>query len=590
MKKIIAACFFIPLFLTVAQSDYINLDEDFTDWETIPVAFADEQYAEHTYDFKEFRITNDQNHIFFLLLFHNEVLLQADNNVTVYIDFDNNPTTGRTFETIGAELEFNFGEKRGTIYFQDGISTITHFDIGLTYSPTTTSSIFEIAINRGPFEPGLSPLDTIRVLWSGGNGVADSMPNDGSGISYVMQNIISEIAENNLAKTDNSDLRVLCYNVHRDDIFDSSEQPSFERQLKAINPDIIGFQEIYQHSSQDVASLMDSWLPIVNGSWYHAKANPDIIVVSRFPILISVNVGSNGAFLIDLTEQYQRELLIVNAHPPCCDNDTQRQDEIDEFMKFVRDSKNQIGDIPLNPETPIVVMGDMNLVGYSEQQRTLLEGDIKNNEKYGEDFSPDWDNSAFEDSKPGTTGRPNVFTWYSEGELFSPGRLDYIVYSGSVMEKKNSYVLFTKGINNTQLAELGLEADDNINSSDHLPVVADFEFKQVTGVALTSQIPGDLYLSQNYPNPFNPTTNIRYSVPVVALSPPGRQTGEAEVQHVTLKIYDILGNEVSQLVNKSQAPGIYQVEFNASNLSSGIYFYKLAAGRFTESKKMMLVK
>ncbi len=97
------------------------------------------------------------------------------------------------------------------------------------------------------------------------------------------------------------------------------------------------------------------------------------------------------------------------------------------------------------------------------------------------------------------------------------------------------------------------------------------------------RLPEQFHLSQNYPNPFNPTTTIKYNIPAVALSP-------VEGQHVSLKIYDVLGNEVSQLVNKLQAPGIYQVEFDASNLPSNIYFYTLSARGFSETKKLVLLK
>ena len=96
-------------------------------------------------------------------------------------------------------------------------------------------------------------------------------------------------------------------------------------------------------------------------------------------------------------------------------------------------------------------------------------------------------------------------------------------------------------------------------------------------------LPTEYSLSQNYPNPFNPSTTIRYSIPVV-----GAQS-QAEVL-VLLKIYDILGNEVATLVNETKIPGYYDVTFNASGFSSGIYFYTLTADNFTATKKLMLVK
>jgi len=83
-------------------------------------------------------------------------------------------------------------------------------------------------------------------------------------------------------------------------------------------------------------------------------------------------------------------------------------------------------------------------------------------------------------------------------------------------------------------------------------------------------------LAQNQPNPFNPTTSIKYSLP--------------EQQFVSLKIFDILGKEVATLVNEIKPAGNYEVNFDASNLSSGVYFYQLRAGNFTEMKKMILIK
>ncbi len=97
-------------------------------------------------------------------------------------------------------------------------------------------------------------------------------------------------------------------------------------------------------------------------------------------------------------------------------------------------------------------------------------------------------------------------------------------------------------------------------------------------------------LEQNYPNPFNPTTKIEYRIP---LSPPLLK-GESEAGgFITLKIYDVLGNEVATLVNEESATGgagSYEVEFNGTGLPSGIYFYKLQARDFVETKKMMLLK
>jgi hypothetical protein len=93
-------------------------------------------------------------------------------------------------------------------------------------------------------------------------------------------------------------------------------------------------------------------------------------------------------------------------------------------------------------------------------------------------------------------------------------------------------------------------------------------------------LPLDYKLYQNYPNPFNPKTTIQYSIPLV--------------ENVILKVYDILGTEVAILVNEEKLPGNYEIIWSASTeaglLPSGVYFYRLQAGSFIETKKMILLK
>jgi hypothetical protein len=91
-------------------------------------------------------------------------------------------------------------------------------------------------------------------------------------------------------------------------------------------------------------------------------------------------------------------------------------------------------------------------------------------------------------------------------------------------------------------------------------------------------IPDRFELMQNYPNPFNPATIIKYSIP------------DRRGVLVTLKVFDLLGGEVTTLVNEQKSPGIYQATFNGISLPSGIYFYQLRAGSFVQTKKLVLIK
>jgi len=122
---------------------------------------------------------------------------------------------------------------------------------------------------------------------------------------------------------------------------------------------------------------------------------------------------------------------------------------------------------------------------------------------------------------------------------------------------------------------MGFDGNDNI---DAYLDYATFTFKRlltdVTDKPNTTIKSYQLY--QNYPNPFNPSTTIKYQIP--------------KSDNVSLKIYDILGNEIAVLVNEIKPAGIHTNVFNANALSSGIYFYRLQTSAFSETKKLLLIK
>ncbi|MBZ0180161.1 MAG: T9SS type A sorting domain-containing protein [Melioribacteraceae bacterium] len=111
-----------------------------------------------------------------------------------------------------------------------------------------------------------------------------------------------------------------------------------------------------------------------------------------------------------------------------------------------------------------------------------------------------------------------------------------------------------------------------------------YEYSNTISISVDELVPSEFELYQNYPNPFNPVTKIQYSIPSVI-------TSEAKQSlNTTLKVYDIIGREVAVLVNEQKEPGVYEVTFDASKLSSGLYFYSLSAAGKTITKKMMLLR
>jgi len=150
---------------------------------------------------------------------------------------------------------------------------------------------------------------------------------------------------------------------------------------------------------------------------------------------------------------------------------------------------------------------------------------------------------------------------------FSPSAYEWL---GSTTVGSNG--VFSYEITNPSIEAVSLTATDNNGNTSgfaFIELITDVEKEN-------DEIPERFSLDQNYPNPFNPSTKISFSIPTE--------------EFVTLKVFNSLGEEVAELINETKPAGNYSVSFDASNLSSGIYFYKITAGNFMELKKMMLIK
>jgi hypothetical protein len=137
------------------------------------------------------------------------------------------------------------------------------------------------------------------------------------------------------------------------------------------------------------------------------------------------------------------------------------------------------------------------------------------------------------------------------------------------------YIYFYKPVGLTGTGTTTWRAERKSNPSQFITQVFGVTTEPI-GIKQISSVVKDFSLSQNYPNPFNPITKIEFSIP--------------KTEYVTLKIYDIVGREVKILVNQYLNQGEYEYEFNAKNLSSGMYYYSLSTAENVAVKKMVLVK
>jgi len=467
------------LFSSNCFAQNILLDENYSDWDNGMLIYEDApgDGQSNGIDIQRVWAANDQTYFYLRFELGKEINIQDDNEFTIYLDTDNDLSTGKKINGIGAEFEWIFGERGGSIYQADGDSGfVGHEDIDLMSSPTVSSSDFEIAFRRSAdlFGADLDISGTIAIRLEDNSFNGDDAPSEIGGITYnVNETVNRDFHTYTLDRSPTADFRLMSYNILADNLFDASRSDAFRRQFQATLPEIIAFQEIRSYNSSETKDVIEQYLP---GTWFHEKSGFDIVLLSKFPILQRESIDGNAAFLLDVNG---KELVVINIHLPCCDNNSSRQNEADAIMEYIRNLQTGGNNIKVDANTPIIITGDSNLVGFREQQTTLITGDIVQNNIFGPDVTPDWDDSILEDALPLATGTPYAKTWYNPFGSFSSGRLDYIIYTGSTLWRTNTFALSSQDMTFADRQLYGLNSTDTPFASDHLPTVADFQFTSV---------------------------------------------------------------------------------------------------------------
>jgi endonuclease/exonuclease/phosphatase family metal-dependent hydrolase len=533
--------------LLIAQSLPIEMDGEFDDWEVASLMYSIDESAPAPTGIHVKRVwaANDDRFLFIKIEVDRDISLQETNPLVLLIDTDNNASNG-------AELRWEFGSRRGS--FQPGSTahSIQYSNIRLRTAPTVTSSVFEIAIGRDAQPNGSIPLfssDTVTIQFqSTGHTTAIR--------EYTFDPKPVPAPEPiPLERFDESDVRVLSFNAWSDKLFDAQFTNQYQRILVALDPDIIAFQEIWNHDAAQTAQRVESLLPSADGDQWHAvKLDQGNVTVSKYPILESWRILDQyrlTASLIDLPEAYATDLMLVNIHLRCCSGgEPHRWNEVAAVTEFVADA-------PVPEGTPIVLAGDFNLVGDRGQLAGIeADGLIRVRARQ-------------------TQKRMN-YTWRNDGGSYSPGKLDYIFYTGSSLTLKNKYTLQVEEMSPDQRSLYGLLDGDTQVASDHLPHVADFELKKTTSSIEMNGSMDRYSLDQNFPNPFNPATMISFTIP--------------ESVKVEIDVFDQLGRRVARLVNETFTTGLHEVAFDASALPSGIFLIRMVTGEQVFTRKMTLMK
>lgn len=467
-----------------SQPAPIVVDGKGADWSSLDVRQADGGDGDGRTDIERLWMAHTDQRLFLRVTVGQPINLQEDNDLTLYLDTDNDPTTGMQALGLGAEVQWTFGQRTGRIRGQ----TVGHADIGLTSLPTVWADTFEIALDRSA-EFGGRPLFSGDSLRIGLSSRGDRLPDQNGGLGYVLSNPEAGADAPSIDGSGTADARLLSYNVLQGSIFDAGVQPNYRRIFDAIDPDILALQEVSASAAEtEQVAEGDLGLP---DAWAWAKAGNDLVLGSRYPIqnthvIPGTENTPSGAFLLDTQASPTGEVIVVNMHPPCCNfegdggepsSNEKRQLIVDGVVAFLREVKQGDGPFGVQSGTPIVVAGDMNFVGNSQQPLTLRTGEIQNTDRFGEPAAPDWDNSSLLDTNPRQTAAPLHTTWINPESSFPPGRLDYVYVTDSAVDVPHEFVLNTRQLSTAALNDTGLRRTDTGAASDHLPLVVDLAFR-----------------------------------------------------------------------------------------------------------------
>lgn len=291
------------------------------------------------------------------------------------------------------------------------------------------------------------------------------------------------------------DIRIVAYNHNRNFIEDSGTDAAFNRILIALDPDIISFEEFPSAiSSADVANRMNAIIPIGGSGWqihFGLLAGIRTVIASRFPLTMrrtdTIPASSTRGVtlaLVDLPDaDYAVDIYLLAVHLKCCGSaggteDQKRQDSADAMANWLADARGVArpsgNNIALPANTPMIALGDFNLVGGPQPETTIITGDIQDQATYGPPVKGDWDASDLTNLMPADPFTGDTFTWQGSSS-FPPSALDRFFYTDSVVNVANSFVLNTDTMSPAALSAAGLQAGDTLraNTSDHLPIVMD---------------------------------------------------------------------------------------------------------------------
>ncbi len=375
---------------------------------------------------------------------------------------------------------------------------------------------------------------------------------------------------------------------------------SFRKIVKYSNPDILVAEEVISQSAVNnmLGNVMNFYTPGLYsaGTFFNGYDTDNAIFFksSKFTFLynfvIQTTLRTINLFGL-VHNQTGNTIKLLAVHLKASNSTSDQQQRLSE-VNALRSFTNSL---PNGDE--FAVLGDFNIYTSTEPAyQRLLQTEVGSEGHFIDplNLSGTWNQSSYAPfhtqssriralSDSGSTGGLDDrfdMILNSKG-MTEEGGIKYI--PGSLKPLGNDGNHYNDSINqrpNTSVPDS--IADAIYYGSDHLPVTALYKFEKTGSVTIISNlIPEKFNVYQNYPNPFNPSTKIKFDIPS------GLNGSDSKVR---LSVYNSLGKEIAELVNENLGAGSYETEFDASDFSSGVYFYKIETDNFSQTKSMFLIK
>lgn len=455
----------------------VMLDGDISEWPKETVAFADEAYF-----YLRFSVEGDTR-----------ALQASDQTVTIHLDIDGNGGTGATLldpidaAGMGVDLEITFSPRKADGALASGASAhvvdasgtraeIPVAALDLVFTPTYASTWYEARISRhiatgtdtgalesdGPWEGIITLADGKGLMRGWSDAFLASKP------LASAQPPLSDAA---LPQKPAGAIRVLNWNIHRN--APEKDPAGFVRVIEAVRPDVVLLQEWEAKEPAQIARWFTEKVESPTGSWHalHGKSW-GVAIVAPHPITPLIIDGidfphegrdHSTRLVAGVVPLAVGDIVVGSTHLKCCGSATSAED-ITRIAEARMISKTLGEAVKDDPTWIRVLAGDMNLVG----TRTPLD-------EIGRGL--DVDGSDLEVAPVRVLGDRAAYTWVDWGTSFTPGRLDWVLYSGAGSTVENAFAIDTRRLSDAALARMGLNRGDSA-SSDHLPVVVDVRIRK----------------------------------------------------------------------------------------------------------------